>query len=177
MDDPYRPGDEMLITGGLDFRLNPSWALSTNFSYMIYQPDELGDATVFESGDQIFSSIQLLGNLGVSQIRVISGFRTKAKSQLPVGDDLVSAPRTVPMQIRLIGMYSLPIQENMRATLSGQVRYFDDSDFFSRKTLFDLGATQEYAISEVVAAVMRFNYTFGSFPGVEVGLGLAFTIP
>jgi hypothetical protein len=74
-------------------------------------------------------------------------------------------------------MYSLPIQENMRATLSGQVRYFDDSDFFSRKTLFDLGATQEYAISEVVAAVMRFNYTFGSFPGVEVGLGLAFTIP
>lgn len=177
MPEAFTPGAELLMTGGLDFKLNPSWALSTNFTYMLYQPDKLGEETVYESGNQFFTSAQLLGNLGINQVRVIGSFRTKAKSQLPVGGDFVTAPRSVPQQFRLLGMYSLRLQENMRANLLVQLRHFNESDFFSNKTLFDLGASQEYAFSEVVATVLRFKYTFGSFPGVELGLGLSFTIP
>lgn len=177
MPDAFTPGAELLITGGLDFKLNPTWALSTNLTYMLYQPDKLGDVTVYESGNQLFTSAQLLGSLGINQVRVIASFRTKAKSLLPAGGDFVTAPRSVPQQYRLLGLYSLRIQENMRANLLAQLRHFNESDFFSNKTLFDLGASQEYAFSEVVATVLRFKYTFGSFPGVELGLGLSFTIP
>ncbi len=175
--DDFTPGDEMMITGGLDFKVAPSWALSTNFSYVMYQEDQLGDISVFDSGDQMVAVMQLLGNMGSNQMRIIARYRTKAKSVLPAGDQVVTAPRTIPEQVQLTGTYTLSIQENLHATLIGRVRHYQDTDFFDTKTLFDLGASPEVAFSETVSAVMRFVYTFGSFPGVEIGGGLAFTIP
>lgn len=175
--DDFTPGDEIMITGGLDFKVGSSWALSTNASYMMYQADELGAITVFESGDQVVATLQLLGNMGTNQARVIARYRTKARSVLPAGDEAITAPRTIPEQAQLLGTYTLGIQENLNATLIARVRHYQDTDFFSSKTLFDLGASPEVAFSESVSAVMRFVYTFGSFPGVEIGGGLAFTIP
>ncbi len=174
--DDFTPGDEMMITGGLDFKVAQSWALSTNISYVMYQEDELGAISVFDSGDQMVAALQLLGNMGANQARVIARYRTKAKSVLPAGDQVITAPRTIPEQVQLLGSYTLSIQENLHATLIGRVRHYQDTDFFTAKTLFDIGASPEVAFSETVSAVMRFVYTFGSFPGVEIGGGLAFTI-
>ena len=176
MVDSFTPGDELLVTGGIDVRVAPSWALSSNVSYIIYQNDQLGDVDVFESGDQLFASLQLLGNMGSNQLRLIGRFRSKAKSLLPAGGALVTAPRTVPQQYHLTGTYSLMIQDNLRATLIAGIGYYDETDFFTSKTRFDLGASQEYAFTEIISSVLRFVYTFGSFPGVEVAGGLVFTI-
>ena len=177
MVDDFTPGDELMITGGLDFKVGNSWALSTNVSYMMYQADELGAITVFESGDQAVATLQLLGNMGSNQARIIARYRTKAKSVLPAGDEVITAPRTIPEQAQLLGTYTLSIQENLSATLISSIRHYQDTDFFTSKTLFDLGASPEVAFSETISAAMRFVYTFGSFPGVEIGGGLAFTIP
>ena len=176
MADSFTPGDEVMITGGLDFKLAESWALSTNVSYVIYQADELGATSVFESGDQAIIALQLLGNMESNQARVVARYRTKAKSQLPAGDLIVAAPRTIPEQFQVMGHYTLSIQENLRASIIGRVRHYQATDFFNEKTLFDLGASPEIAFSPAVSAVMRFVYTFGSFPGVEISGGLAFTI-
>lgn len=173
----FKPGDEMMITGGLDFKIGSSWALSTNVSYVLYQTDELGATPVFESGAQTLISVQVLGSTGPSQTRLIARYRTKARSQVPAGDLLIVAPRTVPEQFQLLGSHTLTIQENLRASLIARLRHYQDTAFFTDKTLFDLGASPEVAFSESVSAVMRFVYTFGSFPGVEIGGGLAFTIP
>ena len=176
MVESFTPGDEMMITGGLDFKVADTWALSTNVSYMIYQADELGAVSVFESGDQTLVALQLLGNMGDNQLRLIARYRTKAKSLLPAGGLIVTAPRTIPEQMQLLGSYTLTIQKNLSAAIIGRVRHYESTDFFSSKTLFDLGASPEVAFSESVSAVMRFVYTFGSFPGVEIGGGLAFRI-
>lgn len=177
MIDSFTPGNEMMITGGFDFRLADSWALSTNVSYVMYQADELGSTSVFESGAQTVAVLQVLGNVGGSnQMRVIARYRTKAKSTLPAGDQFITAPRTIPEQFQVLGSYTLSIQENLNASLIGRVRHYQDTDFFATKTLFDVGASPEVAFSESVSAVMRFVYTFGSFPGVEIGGGLAFSL-
>ncbi len=176
MVDSFKPGNEIMITGGLDFRLAESWALSSNVTYVLYQEDELGDVSVFDSGDQAIIALQVLGNMGNNQARLVARYRTKAKSQLPAGDLIVTAPRTVPEQFQFAGNYTLNIQENLRASVIGRIRHYQATDFFEEKTLFDLGASPEVAFNQSVSAVMRFVYTFGSFPGVEIGGGLVFSI-
>jgi len=176
MVDSFTPGDELMITGGVDVRVGRSWAVSTSFSYIMYQEDELGGVSIFESGDQSFVSLQLLGNLGTNQLRVATRYRSKAKSVLPVGDTITTAPRTVPQQMQLSASYRMRIQDGIQATILGRAGYYDETDFFTDKTRFDVGAIQEYSFTESVGAALRFIYTFGSFPGVEVGGGLVVTI-
>ena len=172
----FTPGDELMITGGVDVRLGRSWALSTNVSYITYQEDELGGVSIFESGDQAFVALQVLGNLGTNQLRVTSRYRTKAKSVLPVADGVVTAPRTVPKQFHLGATYRIRIQDAIQATILGRVGYYDETEFFTDKTRFDVGAIQDYSFTDTVGASLRFIYTFGSFPGVELGGGLVVTI-
>ena len=177
--DSFVPGDEILITGGVDVRIARSWAASTNVSYIIYQQDELGNGTqIFDSGDQLFASIQVLGNIGSNQLKMVTQYRGKAKSEVPTSDStqVVTAPRTVPNQFQFATTYRIRIQDNLSATLLGRVAYYDETDFFSRKTRFDLGAYQNYTFDELIGAYVRFVYTFGSFPGVEIGGGLVFTL-
>lgn len=176
MTDSFTPGDELLITGGFDFKLGTSWALSTNVTYTMYAADQLGDVEVFESGDQISAAIQLIGDLSGNHLRLITRYRSKAKSVLPVGNEVVTAPRSIPEQVQLFGTYNVRIQDGLRAMLIGRARYFGDTDFFENRTLFDVGAAPQFAFSDNVSAVLRFMYTFGSFPGVELGGGLAITI-
>ncbi len=175
--DDFKPGNEMMITGGFDFKLADQWALSTNVSYVLYDTDELGTTAVFDSGDQTIVILQVLGNTENNQARFIARYRTKAKSTLPAGDQIVTAPRTVPEQFQLIGTYRINIQENLSATVIARARRYNGTDFFGDKTLFDVGASPQIAFSEIVSGGMRFVYTFGSFPGVEIGGGLSFTIP
>lgn len=190
MVDSFTPGDELMITGGVDVRVGRSWAVSTSFSYIMYQEDELGGESIFESGDQAFVSVQLLGNLGTNQLKVATRYRSKAKSLIPISrtdlnasptstDELpafTTAPRTVPQQMQLSASYRMRIQDGIQATILGRAGYYDETDFFTEKTRFDVGAIQEYSFTESVGAALRFIYTFGSFPGVEVGGGLVVTI-
>ena len=175
-DSTFTPGDEFLITGGVDVRVGRAWALSSNVSYITYQEDLSGNTSIFESGDQVFVSLQALGNIGTNQLRFLARYRSKAKSVLPVGDNIATAPRTVPEQVQLTGTYRIQIQDGLRATILGRVGHYGETDFFSEKTRFDVGAIQHYAFTEVVGATFRFIYTFGSFPGVEVGGGLVVTL-
>mgnify|MGYP003889085827 CR=1 FL=1 len=176
MADTFKPGDELLITGGGDVRLGEAWALSADVTYTLYQADQLGDVDVYETGDQLAVSLQALGQLGTNQLRVFGRFRDKGKSALPVNGISVPAPRTEPTQGRLLVSYRVRVLETVYATLITQGRYFEATDLFDARTLFDIGAGQEFVLTPEVSLTSRFVYTFGSFPGVEIGGGLAFTL-
>jgi hypothetical protein len=176
MAEAFKPGDEILITGGGDVRLGAAWALSADVTYTLYQADQLGDVDVYETGDQLAVSIQALGNLGTNQLRMFGRFRNKGKSTLPVAGVSVQAPRTEPTQGRILLSYRVRVLETVYATLIAQGRYFEATDLFDARTLFDVGAGQEFVLTPEVSLTSRFVYTFGSFPGVEIGGGLAFTL-
>jgi hypothetical protein len=177
MAEAFDPGDELLLTAGADVRLDPSWALSGDVTYTLFQPDELGAVEVYDSGDQVAVSLQALGHMGFNQLRIFARYRNKGKSTLPIGDAAVAAPRTEPSQGRLLGAYRVRVIEGIYATLLAQGRYFEATDLYDAMTLVDLGASQEFAVSREISMTSRFIYTFGSFPGVEIGGGLAFSLP
>src|SRR5690606_28120510 len=49
----YDPGDEVLVTGGLDAALSDTWTISGDASYALYQTDRLDDEDRYRSGTKV----------------------------------------------------------------------------------------------------------------------------
>ncbi len=170
----YDPGDEVLLTGGLDVRLGPTTNLSADFTFTHYMADRLGDVEFFSAGDRVTATGQVLSSLGQHQVRLVARYRGQAKSSIPA--DLASADaalRTIPSMGLLIGSYDHQLSGQLRLGLLARARLFGETDLFERKTLFDLGLAPEVVLSPAVRLRTRFVYTLGDFTGFEAGGGLA----
>lgn len=171
----YDPGDELVLTGGLDVRLAETAALSADLSYTRYGADAFGGESYYEAGDRVMAILQYLSYQGFNELRVLARYSSRARGTLPsVGGGLVTEEqRTVPDQGRLSISYRRRTNRAMYLGLLVQGRFYDETAAFSQKQLLDLGFLPELRITEEASLVTRFIYTLGSFSGLEAGVGLS----
>jgi hypothetical protein len=175
MDESYQPGSEILITGGADVRIAPGAALSGDVTYTRYGTDKIGSEDVFESGDRVVATVQLLRYQGFDALRVVGRFRTRGKGSLPApGADAVPALQTLANQLDLFTSYRMETTSATSIGLHAGVHYFDESDVFSSKLLFSAGVTPEMRLANAVDFWTRFSVRLGDFTGLEAGTGLSF---
>jgi len=175
--DEYDPGDELLLTAGLDVQISSSSALSGDLTVTTYAGDTVSDEVVFGSGNRFTLTAQLLQYVGRDELRLIARYRSKGRSELPAVDGTVTkGERTVPNQAELSGRYRLRLDENTTVALLGHGRYYSAAGAFGSKSLVDVGVAPEHALSSTILLLTRFAYTTGSFSGVSAGAGLAFTL-
>ncbi len=175
--DDYDPGDEILLTGGFDYRAGPTTNFSADVTYTIYGSDTFGDADVFSAGDKVTATAQWLRYIRANELRFVARYRSISKSSRPAvvgvaGEEL----RTLPAQVFLRGVYRHRLNPTFTLGVLAQARLFDETDNFSSKTLFDVGLMPEVALSNNTALRLRFLYTLGDFTGFEAGGGLAFEL-
>ena len=170
----YDPGDEILLTGGFDYRAGRTTNFSADVTYTIYGSDTFDATDVFSPGDKVTATAQLLSYLGANELRLVARYRSISKSSRPA---VVGAAdeelRTLPAQVLLRGAYRHKLSPTFTLGVLAQARLFDETDSFSAKTLFDVGLTPEFALSDKVALRLRALYTLGDFTGFEAGGGLA----
>ena len=180
MEESYDPGDEVLVTGGLDFRLAPRWALSGDLAYTMYQRDKLGEAEVFGAGGKLTSTVQLTGRFRSDVIRLVTRFRSRGKSDVPMGlSGEEEALRIVPNQLELMGMYRTALSSALVVTFLAKGRYFSEADalnFTESRQLMDVGLFPEILLSPGFTLTGRGLYTVGSFTGFEAGVGMAMSL-
>lgn len=174
MQETFQPGDEVLLTSGIDYRLAPNWVVSADVSYTLYGSDKLGDEEVFRSGNRIITGGQVLGQHGHDTVRLLARYSNRSKSELPAASEVIGAEdiRTVPDQFDLLASYRKRASERVYLTLLGQVRNFNATVYHGGVTLFDLGFVPEMSLSDELTLLVRAAYTLGSFRGAEVGTGL-----
>ena len=184
MQDDYTPGNEILLTGGLDVRAGAASNLSADVTITLYDSDTLGDVDVYSSGNKVTATAQWLSYLQANVLRLVARYRSQAKSSRPAvlgaaDEDL----RTLPSQVWLMGSYRHRLSPAFHLGVLAQARLFGETDavaaapfgpdFFESKSLFDVGLTPEVALSDNVALRLRALYTLGDFTGFEAGGGLA----
>ncbi len=175
--DDYDPGDELLLTGGLDLRLGPTTNLSADLTYTHYAPDKVGDAEIFSAGDRVTATGQLLSFFGRHELRLTARYRGQARSSIPATFGLAAEDlRTLPALVLLLGSYRHQVSGPFVLGVLAQARAFGETDVFESKTLFDVGLAPEVALSPTVRLRARFVYTLGDISGVEAGGGLVFTL-
>ena len=170
----YDPGDEMLLTGGLDYRLRPNMALSGDVTYTFYGNDTFGGDDFYEAGNKITTTLQFLATQGFNEIRLLTRYRSRAKSSLPVGSGGVVTEETkdIPDQVTATGSYRLRFSDAIFLTALARGRFFGETTRFSRQGVFEVGVMPEFGLSTGLYLRPRFVYTVGGFSGVEAGIGV-----
>ena len=177
MDESYQPGSEILITGGVDVRIAQGAAISGDVTYTRYGTDKIGSEAVFESGDRVVATVQLLRHQGFDELRVVGRFRSRGKGSLPApGADATPALQTLANQLDVFTSYRMETTSETSVGLHAGVHYFDESDVFSSKLLFSAGVTPEMRLADAVDFWTRFSVRLGDFTGLEAGTGLSFRL-
>ena len=172
----YDPGDEVMVTGGLDVKLSTISALSVDVSYTMFDADVLGEAEVFTPGDKLVLTGQVLGRPGRSLLQLLGRYRTQDKSTFPAGSGLADRDlRVVPAQALIRGLYRPRLADALSVGLLVQARIFEETELFEALTLTDVGVLPTFYFGSV-ALETRFIYTSGNVSGFEAGGGLSIRI-
>lgn len=177
MDDSYRPGSEVLLTGGLDVRVGPAAALSGDVTYTRYGTDTIGSAEVFDAAAQLTTTLQLLMYRGFDELRVLGRYRDRGRGNLLApGADPAPAMQTLPNQVDIFGSYRLRTAASTSIGFHSGIHYFDETDVFPSRVLLSLGVAPERSLSDEISLWTRFSSRLGDFVGLEVGAGLTVEI-
>lgn len=174
MEGDYVPGDELILTGGVDVRLGTAAALSGDVAYTRYAVDELGGAEYYQAGDRLAFSVQYLAFFGFDELRLFLRYSSKSRGEVPTfeGVFVPEAQRAVPSNGRASLSYLKRTSErtSLQVLLAG--RRYEETDLFEENTLLDVGLLPELRVSSEVRLVSRFIYTLGSFTGLTAGMGI-----
>ncbi len=183
--DDYDPGDEILVTGGMDVHIGEGATFSADIVYTMYGTDKLGRDDVYASGGNLVANVQFSKSIASNDLLVSARFRTKGKSDVAIGGVMVpEADRIEPDQLGLLSQYTVLFTEHVSVGFVGEVKFYQESPtVISGITLFGLGVSPVISLSSSVALPFRIKYQFGNFnsggtlSGVEGGVGLRLNLP
>ncbi|MFQ5628880.1 MAG: hypothetical protein ACE5I1_08975 [bacterium] len=175
----YVPGDEILATAGLDFRLSQSASLSTDVLFTSYGVDKMGDRELFTSGKKWLLNLQFRKYFRFNELWFFARYRSRAKNRLVQAGRLIDErEKTTPDQIDFMAHYRMRLGSKMSFRILAEGRFFQvTSSDFSGATLVGLGIMPEISISNNFTLPIRLLFFSGELKnqtdlsGFEVGLG------
>lgn len=170
----YNPGDEVLVTGGIDIRLSETLNLSADATYTTYNADTIEDEEVFSAGDKLTATGQLLGRFGFNEMRLVARYRSPDRSTIPAAGAFPERTiQTIPTELFLQASYQQRVARQFSIGVLAQGRLFEESAFYDALTLIDVGLLPTIGFTDSVSLETRFIYTTGDIEGFEAGGGLA----
>jgi hypothetical protein len=178
----YSPGNELLLTGGLDYQINTSTNASLDLIFITAGEDKLGDQTIFAAGNRIIISTQFRKTMDFDEIRLFARLRTKGKNEQIVGTELVSEEeKSTPNQLHLAGQYRIRMSDKYDLAFLAEMRTFEKTiQLLSDARLFGFGATVFWRLTEQLQSPVTFKFTKGSFgntdlTGFEISAGVVYS--
>ncbi len=175
----YDPGDEILITGGLDFRLNETTSFSTDVVFTTYGIDKLNGEESFQAGHKIVINSQLRILLDYNELLLFGRYRSKDKNKIAIAGGLDEEDeKTFPDQIELMGRYRFRLGNGYYASILAEGRFFNETTVFNKVTILGLGSTIDIPVSPEIKIPCRLKYLnctiegSSTISGIEVGVGV-----
>lgn len=176
--DGYDPGDEILLTGGLDMRLGATTTITGDFIYTLYGTDKFGDHDVLAAGNKLVANFQLRKYFNYDELWLFARYRSRTKNELAIGGVLVAEQeKTNPDQIEVMGHYRRRFSRRVSARILAEGRFYRDTPTFAGVNLFGAGIAPIVSLSANFQLLAQFKYLTGSFEegsslsGLEVGVG------
>jgi hypothetical protein len=175
----YNPGDEVLLTGGLDLRLNETTTLSSDLIFTLYSMDKIGDTEIFAAGNKLVANAQFRKYFDFNELWLFARYRSSAKNDLAAGGQLVTEDeKTTPDQIELLGHYQARFTRRFSMRFLAEGRVYQDTPVFDGVKLFGGGLAPVFLLSPNFQVLGHFKYLTGGFDGgarlsgLEVGVGM-----
>jgi hypothetical protein len=184
MTEDYDPGDEVLLTGGLDYQMSDVEALSFDLTVNLYAKDKVGDIEVYKSGTKIMVATQYKKFIGYDMLWWFGRFRNRSKSDIYATGATSASVKTQRDEIESMGMYKKRLNPKTSLTYTAEARYFFKTDLMASAYQAGVGILPEKQVSPVVKLQGKLKFFVGkenSIPpegetviGFEVGAGMEY---
>ncbi|NQT26016.1 hypothetical protein HQ585_11715 [candidate division KSB1 bacterium] len=171
-DQKYNPGNEILLTGGVDYQFDKITALSFDLILSFYGTDEYDTTEVYKSGNKIVATLQFQKYFGVKHLHLMARFRSRTKSQSVSGGILVQdEEKTYPDQLQALARYTLRMNPKTRIVLIGEAQYFFNMIEMESLSLIGIGVSPRYQVSPKAILTGRLKLNTGFFKGYSKTMG------
>ncbi len=178
----YDPGEEFLVTGGMDVRLSETTTFSTDLVYTTYGKDLLDGEETYKAGNKFVTHVQLKINKGYNEFRLFCRYRSKDKNQIAIaGTFLPDEQKTIPNQFDIMARYRFRMGQRHYGALIGELKFFDETSVWNKTKILAFGLNPEFSLSPNVKMPVQLKYSIcdiengSKLTGFEFGLGLYFS--
>jgi hypothetical protein len=178
----YDPGDELLVTGGVDLRVAAAATLSGEIDFTTYGRDTFEGDEVFASGKRVVVNVQFSKFFGSDEFWFLAHYRARAENDIAIGRLLVpEADKIEPNQFELGSYYKVGFSEVLGMKLLFEARFYEKKGTtLSGAKLFGIGVAPELKLTSSVTLPSNIIYRSGTLngdkkiTGIEGGLGIRF---
>lgn len=174
MDGTYNPGNEVRLTGGTDVQVGDRTTLSGDVTLTLYGTDTIDDEEQYGPGRKLSLTAQYQRTMGFNAVRAVVRYQSQAKSNVPtgIGGGASEALRVLPNQGTAFVVYRVRVHDDIDMVWRADGRLFGETSVYASKSLFSVGTAPEFALEDGWTLTSQLAYTFGSFTGIEAGLGV-----
>ncbi|HEV8539359.1 MAG TPA: hypothetical protein VGR15_10630 [Bacteroidota bacterium] len=161
--DDYDPGDEVVLTGGVDLRLEEATTLSTDIVVTTYGTDKLGADEVLAPSTKVAANALFNKGLGADELSFFAQFVLKGSSKFAVGNLMVDeVDRIEPNRFDLRGRYTARLGDQLQAGFFIDLRLYQSTEVsFAGKNVIGLGLEPVFAISNSLSLPCSVKYQTG----------------
>lgn len=157
--EPYAPGDELLLTAGLDAAFGRSGLVTVEGSFTRYGEDAYREAT-YQPGSMVSGAIRVAMGSGPVRTRALASLRRVTDGTFDVPDAAlrVAVPYTRPTQAAL-GLGVDVVQSQFGVSLTGGLRYLGSEETPNEDAPISALADQQVLLDWSLAPTLRLSPT------------------
>ena len=174
----FNPGNEILLTGGVDFRITDAGTISGDIVLNRFEQDRLGSDEVFKAGQRVIATLQFQQYFSFNQLRVLMRYQSQDKNQVILFD---FENATVPNILQLGASFRARFSPFFWCTFSMDTRSFNDIDqAFSDGSILSFGISPLIRVTSKISIPIYTRLQTGTFnfgekttvQGLDAGIGI-----
>jgi len=179
--DPYDPGDEIVVTGGIEARLSPMSSLAVDVVYTTFAEDKMAGEVLFASGNNIVVDMSYRHYIGPHDLRFSGTYRSKDKNRIAIAGQLFKQDeKTVPDHGEVLAMYRYRIDPQWAVGVLLEGRFYQELSRMPGINIYGIGFVPEYRLNARIHIPVMVKYLSGRYDdgteitGLEGGAGVIF---
>lgn len=176
----YKPSNELLLSGGLDFRINKTTNLSGDVIGIFYGKDKLNNTPAFSAGTRTIFSLIFRQYYGYNNLVVFLRFKRSAVDELINVENIISTEKINPNSFMSFINFRHYISRHLSLYYSTEGRFYQKTTApFSGYKVYGIGISPNISLSSNIILPVTFKYYKGNskgFPsihGFESSIGLS----
>lgn len=176
----YKPSNELLLSGGLDFRINNTTSISGDVIGVFYGKDKLNNTPAFSAGTRTIFSLIFRQYYGYNNLVVFLRYKRSAVDELINIENIISTEKINPNSFMSFINFRHYISRHLSLYYSIEGRFYQKTTApFSGYKVYGVGISPNIYLSSNIILPVTLKYYTGnskgapSIHGFESGIGLS----
>ena len=164
----YDPGDEFLVTGGVDFTVAEATNLSVDAIVTRYGTDVLEGSEIYRPGLKVVGAVQFSKYYEFNRLLLSARYRSLGKSDVSTTFGTIEKgyAKVEPDNAELQAAYTFHLSDQLNLTLGAEGRFYQETVApLSGAKLAGISVTPDLRLSPAVRIPARLRFQIGSVKG------------